>query len=49
MRRQRYDNEALYPYNGPVTVKRRASRIQDKKKESMRRRSLQLKMQLQIA
>jgi hypothetical protein len=49
MRRQRYDNEALYPYNGPVAVKQRASRIQAKRKESIRRRPLQLKMQLLTA
>lgn len=49
MWKQRYDNEALYPCNGPVAIKRRASRIQAKKKESMKRRPLQLKMQLQTA
>lgn len=49
MRRQRYDNEALYPYNGTVAVKRRASRIQTKKRESIGRRPFQLKMQLQSA
>jgi len=49
MRRQRYDNEALYPYNGPVARKRRTSRTQAKKRESILRRPLQLKMQLQTA
>ena len=49
MRRLRYDNEALYPYNGPVAAKRRASRSRAKKKESIRRRPLQIKMQLQNA
>jgi len=49
MRRQRYDNEALYAYNGPVAVKRQASRAQAKKKESIRRRPFQLKLQLQSA
>jgi len=47
MRRQRYDNEALYPYNGPVARKRRSSRSRGKRKESIMRGPLQLKMQLQ--
>ncbi len=49
MLRRRYDNEALYPYNGPVAIKRRASRSQIKRKVSIIKRHLQLKMQLESA
>lgn len=48
MWRQRYDNEALYPYNGPVTVKRRAVRNTSKRKETNAKKPLQLKLQLQL-
>jgi hypothetical protein len=48
MWRQRYDNEALYPYNGPVTVKRRAVRNISKKKETTVRKPLQMKLQLKV-
>ncbi len=46
MRRQRYRNEVLYPYNGPCIIKRRTSRTQSKRKEMIIRRPVQLKMQL---
>jgi hypothetical protein len=45
MWRQRYDNEALYPYNGPVTIRHRASRSRSKRNQSTKRKPLQLKMQ----
>jgi len=48
MWRQRYDNEALYPYNGPVTIKRRNNRIK-RRRESVIRMPVQLKMQLKTA
>jgi hypothetical protein len=46
MWRQRYDNEALYPYNGPVAVKRRASRNAIRRKGTTVKKPFQLKMQL---
>lgn len=47
MRRQRYRNEALYPYNGPAAIKRWRGRRQSKRREStIMRRPVQLKMQL---
>jgi hypothetical protein len=49
MWRQRYSNEALYPYNGPVSTKRRRGRSRSKRKESMIRRALQLKMQFETS
>jgi len=42
--RQRYDNEALYPYNGPVVIRRQAGRNRSKRKESATRKPLQLRM-----
>ncbi len=48
MWRQRYDNEALYPYNGPVATKRRPSRNRSKRRELIRR-PVQLKLQLKTA
>ena len=44
MWRQRYDNEALYPYNGPMTFKRRAGRNGNKKRETTVKKPLQLRM-----
>lgn len=49
MWRQRYSNEALYPCNGPVAIKRRSGRSKSKRKEFITRRPLQLKMQLETA
>jgi hypothetical protein len=49
MWRQRYDNEALYPYNGPVANKRLPSRIHSRRREYRVRRPVQLKMQLKTA
>jgi hypothetical protein len=49
MWRQRYSNEALYPYNGPVAIKRQASRSPSKRRELIIRRPVQLKMQLKTA
>jgi hypothetical protein len=47
MWRQRYDNEALYPCNGPVAIKRKSCRGKSKRKESIIRRPVQLKMHLE--
>jgi hypothetical protein len=49
MWKRRYDNEALYPYNGRVAIRRRSKRSQGKAKESIVKRPLQLKMQLNTA
>jgi hypothetical protein len=45
MWRQRYSNEALYPYNGPVVVKRHPNSGKRKEKKLMKRRPMQLEMQ----
>jgi hypothetical protein len=47
MWRQRYDNEALYPYNGPAATRYRASRIRTKRNQPTKRKPVQLKMHLE--
>jgi hypothetical protein len=49
MRKQRYDNEALYPCNGPVVIKGRRRRNGSKRGELIIRRPVQLRMQSKAA
>jgi hypothetical protein len=48
MWRQRSDNEALYPYNGPSGYRRRAHRNMIKRKGSATRKPQQLRMRFKI-
>jgi hypothetical protein len=48
MWRQRYDNEALYPYNGPVAIRHRTSRNRNKRNQATKRKPLQLKMHFRV-
>ena len=44
MWRARYDNEALYPSNGPVHMRQRASRTRSKRTQTVKRKPVQLRM-----
>ncbi len=49
MWRQRYDNEALYPCNGPAVRKLRSCSMREQKSRFAKVKAIQLKMQLKTA